>query len=74
MTKRGIEITIGLVCMLIMLSGCSTIEGATGLTFENRIACTLAGDKAVVVSEYGGRIGVSSTVSELDGKYLCGAR
>lgn len=63
-----------LIMLIVVLAGCSTIEGATGLTFENRIACTIAGDKAVVVSEYGGRIGVSSTVSELDGKYLCGAR
>lgn len=74
MTKRGIEITIGLVCMLIMLGGCSTIEGATGMTFDNRIACSVAGDAAFVVSQYGGRIGISSPVSELDRPYICGVR
>lgn len=65
---------VALIMLVVMLAGCSTIEGATGLTFDNRIACTIAGDKAVVVSEYGGRMGVSSTVSDLDSKFICGAR
>lgn len=66
----------GVACFIaaavVLLTACSTIEGATGMTFDNRVACTVAGDKAVVVSEYGGRIGISSTISEVDRPFICG--
>jgi hypothetical protein len=52
----------------LLLAGCGTFDG---LTFENRIACTAAGDKLFVVSQWGGRIGVSSEIAEADRKEVC---
>jgi hypothetical protein len=45
------------------LAGCASFDD---ITFENRVACTVAGDKAVLVSEYGGWIGISSKISDAD--------
>ena len=57
-----------IVIMAALITGCGTFDG---LTFENRIACTVAGDKAVIVSEYGGWVGISSTISEKDLPHIC---
>lgn len=38
-----------LLCLTVLLSGCSTVAG----TFDNRLTCSLAGDKAYVASLYG---------------------
>lgn len=71
---NSILMGISIALLIASCSGCSTIEGATGLTFDNRVACTVAGDKAVVVSEYGGRIGISTTISDIDRPFICGAK
>lgn len=52
--------------LILLLGGCGSLEGK----FENRIACTLAKDKAFVVSEYG-PLGISSVIAEQDRKEVC---
>ena len=56
----------------LMLSGCSNMTGK----FENRLAITLACDKTIVSSEYGGLFGISTDISQKDhevlSKVLCG--
>jgi hypothetical protein len=50
-----------------LLSGClATFDGK----LENRLACTVAGDKLMVISEYG-PIGISATISEKDRAVIC---
>ena len=56
--------------LLLSLTGCGTIpEG----TFDNRIACTVAGDRAYVVSLYG-PVGLASEIAEPDSQVICAAR
>lgn len=53
-----------LLLIVALLPGCSTV-------FDNRIACTVGNDKAFFVSEYGGRIGIASSISEKDRPHIC---
>lgn len=53
-----------LLTTLLLLSACGT------LNLENRIACTVAKDKAVYVSQYG-QLGVASTIDPKDAQVLC---
>jgi hypothetical protein len=56
-----------LLPLLALLSGClATFDGK----LENRLACTVAGDKLMVISEYG-PIGISATISEKDRAVIC---
>lgn len=55
------KLTIGLLALL--LCGCNA-------TMSNRIACTVAGDKAFVVSEYG-PVGLSAVIDDKDAKAIC---
>ena len=48
---------------LLGLAGCSS--------FGNRLACTISGDKAFVVSEYGGRIGIATKLDDRDREQVC---
>jgi hypothetical protein len=57
------------LAVLAMLTGCGTFNG---LTFENRVACTVARDKAFLVSEWGGRIGITGEIAEADRAVICG--
>jgi hypothetical protein len=50
-----------------MLGGCSSIPTET---FTNRLACTVAKDKAFHVSMYG-PIGISSKIDAKDAKVVC---
>ena len=52
----------------LALAGCGTFNG---LTFENRVACTVGKDKAYTVSEWGGRIGISSEIADADRAVIC---
>jgi hypothetical protein len=55
-----------LTMLALMLSGCSTLDGK----FDNRVVCTVARDKAFVVSEYG-PIGIANTISKVDQAVIC---
>ena len=48
---------------LLALTGCAQ--------FGNRLACTPGADKAYVVSEYGGRIGIATKIDERDMAAVC---
>lgn len=52
------------IIFVASLSGCATT------IFDNRIACTLAKDKAFFVSEYG-QIGIASTIADTDRAVIC---
>lgn len=55
--------------LVLLLAGCATsIEGLG--QFENRLACTLARDRAYVVSEYG-PLGISSRIADIDREVVC---
>jgi hypothetical protein len=54
-----------LIATILLLAGCSNIPG-----LENRMSCTLAGDKALFVSQYG-PLGISSTVADQDRAAVC---
>lgn len=51
---------------IALLSGCSTLNGM----LENRLTCTVAGDKAYFISLYG-PIGVSALISDQDSAAVC---
>lgn len=55
-----------IILSMLALTGCASLDGK----LENRVVCTVAGDKAMVVSEWG-LIGVASTVSEKDRAAIC---
>ena len=56
-----------LLALAAPLSGClATFDGK----IDNRLVCTVAGDKLYMVSEYG-PVGISSRISELDRKVVC---
>ena len=58
-----------LLLSVALLSGCATrLE-----MLENRVVCTLAADKAMVVSMWG-VIGISSNISPKDAKTVCPSR
>lgn len=48
-------------------TGCATLEGK----LDNRLACSVAGDKLFVVSEYG-PIGIASAIADADRRRVCG--
>lgn len=54
---------------IAVLSGCANLKG----TFENRATCTVAKDKALVVSMYG-PIGIASKLSDADTSVICGTQ
>lgn len=54
------------IISVLALAGCS----ATLPVLDNRITCTVARDKAFVVSEYG-PIGVASTIATADQQVIC---
>lgn len=56
------------LALLVMLAGCSTIGG----TFDNRLTCSLAGDKAYVASLYG-PVGVTAEIAKADAAVACKA-
>jgi hypothetical protein len=60
--------SLTLLALLVpLLSGClATLDG----TMENRLACTVAGDKLFVVSEYG-PIGISNKIADADRAVVC---
>lgn len=47
-------------------SGCASLDGK----LENRVVCTVAKDRAFVVSEFG-PVGISSKVAEADRAVIC---
>lgn len=53
---------------LALLPGCATFDGAV---LENRLACTVAGDKLFVISQYG-PVGITSVIADQDRKKVCG--
>lgn len=59
---------IAMIALAAALAGCATLDG---LNFDNRIACSVARDKAFVVSEWGGRVGISSTIADADRAVIC---
>ena len=59
---------IASILVLLALTGCATFDG---MSFENRLACSVAKDKLYGVSEWGGRIGIASTFSEADRAAVC---
>lgn len=63
--ERNMKLALTLFAALA-LTGCTTLDGK----LENRIACTVAKDKAFIVSEYG-PVGISATVSPKDAAVVC---
>lgn len=57
---------IALILLALSLGGCSSLKG----TFENRISCTLDGQKALISSMYG-PIGITSKVADGDAQVAC---
>ena len=55
-----------LLTSLLLLSACGTLQGK----LENRVACTVAHDKAFFVSEYG-PLGIASTIANQDRDVIC---
>lgn len=55
-----------LVVAALWLSGCAALDGA----LANRLACSVAGDGAYMVSMYG-PIGVASVIDERDARRVC---
>lgn len=56
-----------ILTITVMLAGCNaTLSG----NLENRLACTVAGDKLFVVSEYG-PVGVASQIADKDREKVC---
>lgn len=61
-------IRAGIVATLMLLAGCGTLDGK----LDNRLACTVAGDKLYALSEYG-PISVGSRISDVDRRVVCRA-
>lgn len=57
---------IPLILLSLTLTGCATLEGR----LDNRVVCTVAKDKAFVVSEYG-PVGIAATIAEKDRAVIC---
>lgn len=58
-----------LVVAALWLSGCAALDGA----LANRLACSVAGDGAYMVSMYG-PVGVASVIDARDARRVCGER
>jgi hypothetical protein len=56
-----------LIALAAALSGCATFDG---VALENRLACTVAGDKLFVISQYG-PVGISSNIADADRAKVC---
>jgi hypothetical protein len=64
--KRSLLLT-ALMSVAVLTSGClATLDGK----FENRVSCTVAKDKAFVVSEYG-PVGIASKIADKDKDVIC---
>lgn len=59
---------IAILSLILLMSGCSTLAGK----LDNRVSCTLAGDKMLYSSMYG-PIGITSEVAAADAK-LCAVK
>ena len=57
-----------ILVVAVTLAGCGNLSGY----LENRIACTAAGDRAMVVSMWG-VVGVASDVRAADAQRVCRA-
>lgn len=57
---------IASILVLLALAGCAGLDGK----LENRVACTVAGDKLYAISEYG-PVGISATMSDKDRAVIC---
>jgi hypothetical protein len=57
---------IALLAAAASSAGCASMEGQR----DNRLACSVAGDKLYAVSEYG-PIGISSRISDQDRQAVC---
>lgn len=58
---------IALACAAL-LAGCGTLDGK----LDNRLVCTVAGDKLYALSEYG-PISIGARISDVDRKVVCKA-
>jgi hypothetical protein len=65
-TERNKMKLIMLMLTTLVVSGCASLDGK----LENRVACTMAKDKAFVVSEYG-PVGISAIISDKDRQVIC---
>jgi hypothetical protein len=59
--------TLALLLAASGVTGCATLDG---VALENRVACTVAKDRAFVVSQYG-PVGISSRIAEADRAVIC---
>ena len=59
---------IALILATLALSGCATLSLDGKL--ENRVACTVAKDKAFTVSEYG-PVGITGKIADRDAAVIC---
>jgi hypothetical protein len=50
----------------LLLTGCVTLDGH----IDNRIVCTVAGDKLYALSEWG-PVGISARISDKDREKVC---
>ena len=57
---------LAILAMALLLSACGTLDGK----LDNRVVCTVAKDKAFVVSEYG-PVGLANTISNKDREVIC---
>jgi hypothetical protein len=57
---------LALLTLGVALSGCATLDGP----LENRVACTVAKDKAFVVSQWGA-VGITGQIAEADRQVVC---
>lgn len=55
-----------LLSLAFVATGCASLEGK----LDNRVVCTVAGDKAYALSEYG-PISVGSRVADEDRAVIC---
>lgn len=58
--------TLALLLAASSVAGCGSIN----VNLENRVACTVAKDKAFVVSQWGA-VGISSNIAEPDRAVIC---
>ena len=60
--------TLGLLSILLLLAGCSTLDRI----MENRVACSLDRSQGAFISWYG-PFGISAKIAEADAKTMCEA-
>jgi len=56
---------LALVCAALLLAGCSSSK-----LLENRVACTVDGSEAHVISKWG-PVGVGAKIAASDARVLC---